>query len=53
MMLDQQKLITSLEEQIEVLMNSKNPDDLKVVTSLIRLKHDIREGKYDVKVWED
>ncbi|MFA1509960.1 hypothetical protein ACDN41_12090 [Priestia aryabhattai] len=51
MMLDQQKLITSLEQQIEVLMKSKNPDDLKVVTSLVRLKHDIEEGKYNVEVW--
>ncbi|WP_425203711.1 hypothetical protein [Priestia megaterium] len=52
MMLDQQKLITSLEEQIEVLMNSKNPEDLKVATSLVRLKHDIKEGKFNVEVWE-
>ncbi|MGG4434483.1 hypothetical protein AAXE64_07975 [Priestia megaterium] len=51
MMLDQQKLITSLEEQIEVLMKSKNPEDLKVATSLVRLKHDIKEGKYNVEVW--
>ena len=51
MMVDQQKLIASLDEQIDGLMKSKNPDDLKVATSLVRLKHDIKEGKFNVKVW--
>ncbi|WP_182006322.1 hypothetical protein [Priestia aryabhattai] len=52
-MYDRQKLNASLEEQIDELMKSKNPDDLKVATALIRLKHNLKSGKYDVKVWED
>jgi len=50
-MVDQQKLIVSLEEQIDGLMKSKNPEDLKVATCLVRLTHDIKEGKFNVKVW--
>ncbi|WP_160169877.1 hypothetical protein [Priestia flexa] len=52
MMVDKDKLIKSLEENADVLMNSKNPDDERVAISLIRLTHDIKNGKYDIQVWE-
>lgn len=51
MNVDKELLITELENQKEGLFNSKNLEDERAAMVYVRLIADLKNGKYDVKVW--
>jgi len=53
MNVDKKLMITELEKEELVLLNSKNPEDQKTANTVRKIIGNLKSGKYDVKVWED